>query len=202
MRTAFDSQRWLGVATGLLFLACSCSHKATDTQRDTNVNTAQYKTFRWVSQDDAKFLSLRDPNTKEPVQAWVNVRQQPVTEQRVKSVIENDLQQYGYTQQYEGMPDFFVTYYSPARDGNWVSSWTGITLAFHGAPLVIYPNFDMHKALQFRPGTAYVVIYDARTKRPAWTGEVANAISPEGEVNRPVVTARVQELIANFKNSA
>ncbi|MFL5812591.1 MAG: DUF4136 domain-containing protein [Bdellovibrionia bacterium] len=202
MRSGFGLRSWFGAGLGLMLMASSCSQKAIDTQRDANVNTQQYKTFRWLSPDDAKYLNLRDPNTNQPVQAWVNVRQQPVTEQRVRDVIEKDLQQYGYTSQNEGLPDFFVTYYSPARDKEWLSSWSGITLAFQGAPLVIYPNFDMHKALEFRPGMAYVVIYDAKTKRPAWTGEVIDAISPQGEVNRPVVTSQVQELIAKFKNSA
>jgi hypothetical protein len=187
---------------GLLILISSCSGKQVDKQRDTNVDTGRYKTYRWVSQDDARYLSLRDPNTNQPVQAWVNVTQRPQTEERVRQVVENDLQQYGYTPQPGGLPDFFVTYYSQARDKEWLSSWTGITLAFQGAPLVIFPNFDMHKAMEFRPGMAYVVIYDAKTKRPAWTGEVIDAISPTGEVNAPVVTARIQELIGKFKSTA
>jgi hypothetical protein len=49
---------------------------------------------------------------------------------------------------------------------------------------------------------AYVVVYDSKSKRPTWTGEVIDAISPKGEVNAPVVTARIRELIAQFKNTA
>jgi hypothetical protein len=199
---AFVSRIWSGFTLSLLLLISSCSQKAIDTQRDKNVDTQHYKTYRWVSQDDARYLSLQDPNTNQPVQAWVKIRTKSDTEERVRDVIERDLQQYGYRPQPEEIPDFFVTYYSPARSKEWLSSWTGITLAFQGAPLVIYPNLDMHKALEFRPGMAYVVIYDSKTKRPAWTGEVIDAISPQGEVNRPVVTARIQELIAKFKGAA
>jgi hypothetical protein len=188
--------------SGLMLLLSSCSAPSVDTQRDKNVNTQRYHTYRWVSQQDAAYLSLRDPNTNQPVQNWVNIRQRPETEQKVRNVIETDLQKYGYSPQYEGTPDFFVTFYSPTQAKDWISSWSGITLAFQGAPLVIYPDFDMHKALEFRPGMAYVVIYDSKSKRPAWTGEVIDAISPKGEVNAPVVTSQIQELIARFKSTA
>jgi hypothetical protein len=191
-----------GSMIAMTLFTFTCSSSKIDTQRDPHANTQNYHTFRWVSQQDAAFLSLRDPNTNQPVQNWVNIRQRPETEQRVRQVVESDLQQYGYIPQNEGTPDFFVTYYSPTQAKDWFCSWSGMTLAFQGAPLVIYPNFDMKKALEFRPGSAYVVIYDSKSKRPAWTGEVIGAISPEGEVNRPVVTARVQELIAQFKNTA
>jgi hypothetical protein len=191
-----------GSLIAMTLFTWSCSSSKIDTQRDTNANTQTYHTYRWISQQDAAFLSLRDPNTQQAVQNWVNIRQRPETEQKVRQVVEGDLQKYGYIPQNEGTPDFFVTYYSPTPAKDWISSWSGITLAFQGAPLVIYPNFDMKKALEFRPGSAYVVIYDSRSKRPAWTGEVIGAISSKGEVNRPVVTARVQELIAQFKNTA
>lgn len=186
----------------LAFLVSACSEAMIDTQKDPNADTRNYKTYRWVSPDDAKFLNLRNPNTNQPVQAWVNITQRPQTEQRVREIVEQDLQQYGYTPRPEGLPDFFVTFYSPAQNKDWISSWSGMTLAFQGAPLVIYPDFDMHKALEFRPGTAYIVIYDSHSKRPAWTGEVYDAISPQGQVDRQVVTARIQELIAKFKNVA
>jgi hypothetical protein len=191
-----------GSFLALTLLMSSCSAPAVDTQRDPNANIQGYHTYRWVSPEDAKYLSLRDPNTNQPVQNWVNIRQRPETEQKVKAVIEQDLQKYGYSPQDAGMPDFFVTFYSPTQAKDWISSWSGITLAFQGAPLVIYPNFDMHKALEFRPGMAYVVVYDSKSKRPTWTGEVIDAISPKGEVNAPVVTARIRELIAQFKNTA
>jgi hypothetical protein len=191
----------LRATIGLFLFISSCSNPTVATQQDKNVNIQNYKTYRWISQEDAEYLSLRDPRTNQPVQAWVNVVKKPQTEQRVREVVEQDLNKQNYAPQTTGTPDFFVTFYSQARDKEWLSSWTGITLAFQNAPLVIYPNFDMHKALEFRPGTAYIVVYDAKTKRPAWTGEVIDAISPQGEVNAPVVTARIQELIAKFKNS-
>ncbi len=190
----------VGAFVGMMILLSSCAGTTVDTQRDPNVDTQRYKTYRWVSQEDAQYLSLRDPNTNQPVQNWINISQRPQTEQKVRQVVETDLKQYGYTPKYEGLPDFFVTYYSPARDKEWISSWKGMTLAFQGAPLVVYPNFDMKKALEFRPGMAYIVIYDSKTKRPAWTGTVLDAISPKGDVDEPVVTARIQDLIGKFKN--
>lgn len=189
-------------AIALSIVASACSQATIDTQRDKNVDTHHYQTYRWITQDDAKFLNLRDPNTTQPVQAWVDVTQRPLTEQRVRAVVEQGLDQFGYTSKPEGLPDFFVTFYSQARDKEWISSWKGITLAFQGAPLVIYPNFDMKKAMEFRPGMAYIVIYDAKTKRPAWTGTIYNAISPKGEVDRQNVTERTQELIGKFKSTA
>lgn len=189
-------------ALGMSLLISSCSQSQVSAQRDKNVDTHHYQTYRWVNQDDAKYLSLRDPNTNQPVQSWVNIKQRPETETKVRKIVEKDLNQFGYTEQYEGQPDFFVTFYSLGRDKVWTSSWSGMTLAFQGAPLVIYPDFDMHKALEFRPGMGYVVIYDAKTKRPAWTGTVNNAVGPKGEVDAPAVTARIGELIGEFKNTA
>jgi hypothetical protein len=192
----------LGAALGLVVIVSACNEAAVRTQQEKDVRIQNYKTYRWVSQEDSRYLSLRDPNTDQPVQNYVNIRQRPQTEQRVREVVEKDLQQYGYTPQFEGLPDFFITFYSPTRAKGWISSWSGTTLAFQNAPLVMFPNFDMHRALEFRPGMAYVVIYDSKTKRPAWTGTILNAISPEGDVNAPVVTAQIGDLIQKFKAAA
>ncbi|MFL5811968.1 MAG: DUF4136 domain-containing protein [Bdellovibrionia bacterium] len=194
------ARNWMTAGTLIWVAACSTSQNHVD--RAANVDARAYKTYRWVSQDDAQYLSLSNPNTNQPVYNYVKITQRPQAEEQIKQVVEQDLNQQGYTQELSGTPDFFVTYYAPARDKDWISSWTGSTLSFRGAPLVIFPGFDMTKAQQFRPGMAYVVIYDSKTKQPAWTGTIMDAISPEGKVNAPQVTASVNDLLSQVKKPA
>lgn len=186
---------------GTILIALSaCSETTTRTSSDKSSHLKSAQTYRWLSPDDAKALNLQNPKTMQPVYNYTTIVQRPEIEEKVRRVVEKDLQDQGYRPDLTGQPDFFVTYYSQAKNKDWISSWSGTTLSFQGAPLVAFPNFDMNKAKEFRPGMAYIVFYDPVTQRPAWSGTIVDALQ-QGQVN-PQIDSRVQELIADFKTDS
>jgi hypothetical protein len=130
----------------------------------------------------------------------VRIIKRPQTEQKVRQVVEQDLKQFDYIPS-EGEPDFYITFYSPIPDGRWISSWSGYANSSQGTPIAIYPDFQNSTNMQPQPGTAYLVIYDSKTRRPKWTGTVMDAISSQGQVNASIVTPQIEALIAEFKNT-
>jgi hypothetical protein len=100
-------------------------------------------------------------------------------------------------------PDFYVTYYGKARDRDWISTWSGRTPTKNRVPVVIFPNYDETAipALQHQEGLVYFVVYDAKTRMPAWSGAISQS-DPNPDFSSPQTEAAIDKLIDEFRNSA
>lgn len=184
------------IGLGVLGSACS----SVLSQKDPTAPMEQYKTYRWVNQSDAKNLNLENPNV-EYMTGSTKVTQNPGLEKRIRPVIDQRFEQDGYHQLQTGTPDFFVSYYGKAKDRDWVSTWTGNTLTENNVPIVIFPGFNRRFANKYQEGTVYLVIYDAHSKSPAWSGNINRSdFGPDFGGSQTV--AAVDQLVDQFKQDA
>jgi hypothetical protein len=189
----------LGFAVSAV-LACACSTGPVSSYKDTSAPLASYHTFQWLTQADADRLKLQNPKF-DYLAGTARIVRRPELEARVRPEIEKRLEKDGFEASVGGTPDFYVTYYGKAKDEDWVSSWQGATLTINNVPVVIFPNFNQDYAYQFREGIIYLVIYDPKTRKPAWTGKLqSEKFGPHFE--SPEITAAVDQLADNFKASA
>ena len=182
---------------GGMFGGCSSSALSA---KDSSTDLSKYRTYKWITESDADYLNLHNPNYKFPV-AYMTVERKPEIEEKVRDRVEADLDNRGFTEATTESPDFYVTYYGKARDQNWVTSWSGRTPNIADVPIVIFPDLNPSQARDHIDGTVYLVFYDARTKRAAWTGRFRNSdFGPE--INDSEITSAVDELVSEFQSAA
>lgn len=173
-----------------------CTQPGAKTQSDEAVNLRNYRTYAWLTQDDARRLRLSDPKF-DYMSGEVRVTQRPEVEEKLKKVIEQDLQAKGYKPTNAPNPDFYVTYYGRAKNQDWVSTWKGATPAINNVPIVAYPHLSQAEAYQYRDGTLLLVLYDPRTARSAWTGSIYHALD-EKNLNEAAATVSINDLLAQL----
>lgn len=179
----------------------SCSAPRTETQKDSSAPISTYKVYRWVGEEEAKTLNLKDPKI-DFMASSVKIERRPGIEPQVRNEIEKNLQQNGFRPASAGEnADFYITYYIQAKDQNWISTWEGNTPSFNGTPLVLFPGFSRNSAYQYREGTLVLVVYDPKTKQPAWNGSALSILNPNG-LDTQRARTEVQHLIQEFKEVA
>jgi uncharacterized protein YceK len=189
----------LGTLASILIFWSGCSSQ-TLSSKDRNVDLSKYRTYKWISESDADYLNLHNPNYKYPI-AYMTVERKPAFEEKVRARVEEDLDNRGFTEATTESPDFYVTYYGKAQDQNWVTSWSGRTPNIADVPIVIFPDLNPSQARNHIDGTVYLVFYDARTKKAAWTGKFRNEDFGQN-INDTEIATAVDELVSAFQSSA
>lgn len=189
----------VGVLCALLTGFTACSTGEIESQKDPNVDMARYRTYAWLTQEDAKQLDLENPKI-DYIAGAVRVVQKPEIEQKIRDVVETDLRKQGFQPAQSGNPDFYVTFYGKAKNEDWVSSWHGFTAGVQNIPIVMYPDLERASAFRYQEGTLLVVFYDPKTRRPAWTGSIFGVLSGQA-VNEAQVATSLKLLIQDFKKS-
>jgi hypothetical protein len=156
----------IGITQVLLW---GCSTVKTTEDRASSV--ASYQRYSWLNQDDANQLNLKNPDIQY-MAGEVHITQNPDIDNKIRPLIEKELNKQGWIKTEQEVPDVYVTYYGKTKDGQWVSTWSGSTPAVNQVPVVIFPNFRQDRAHQFREGQVFITLYDTKTKKAAWTTSV------------------------------
>jgi hypothetical protein len=183
----------------LVLALVGCAAPAVETTRDAAMDVAHYRTFAWIDGDAARRLRLDNPAGIDFVTGYTSIVRRPEIEPDLKASVERELHSRGFTENAEH-PDFYVTFYGKAKDEDWVSTWSGRTPSIENVPLIMYPNLDRAAARAYREGSLLLVFYDPRTRKPAWTGSIANALSGK-KVDLSTVTADLGSLVAEFRRT-
>jgi hypothetical protein len=124
----------------------------------------------------------------------------PQINQKIRSLVEQELNQNGYAPSPDSYPDFFVTFYAKKKDQDWVSSWSGTTPSVQNVPVVIFPGYERTGTRRFQEGMVYLTLYDSKTKRPSWTGSV-QTLKLESDVGKPEDVAAVEKLVEELRKT-
>lgn len=182
-------------ALGILIQSCSSSPLRTAEADGAQIGS--YKTYQWLTPEVANDMKF-DRVQPMYISALAEVHRDTSIESQVRAEIEQGLRKDGYQPSTDRMPDFYVTFYGKAKDGRWISSWEGTTPSLYDVPVVIFPDFETKKMTRsYRDGTVYLVVYDAKTRKPAWTGEIQAGRFETGERKQEIVKA-IHELVDKF----
>jgi hypothetical protein len=162
-------------ALAALAVVYACSASPIREDQDRRADRSHYQTYQWISTSDVKTLRLDDPNI-DYVTGYSHIARRPDIELQLQIPVDRQLQAKGYRLA-EHNPDFYVTFYGRSKSGDWVSTWDGRAPSVNDVPVVIFPDYDRSEARRYRDGTLLLVLYDAKTTRPAWTGVMNNAYS-------------------------
>lgn len=190
-------------AAGVCFL-WGCASGPLRDETDPEVKLTKYHSYRWLSDDEARTLKLDAPKVDYFTDS-ITVDRDNELDGRVHQAMDRQLQATGYRAVSEGKPDFYVSYYVKQPDDTWLSSWRGITSAINETPVVIFPDFDRSKISTYRKGQVYLVFYDARTRRPAWTGiAMSQAFGPAEDLSKvePIIASLMGEYRDEVKATA
>lgn len=193
----------LGFSLGIGLLLSSCS-SGTTVRKDPEAKLTAYHTYNWVTQDQVNELKLTNPKI-DFIAGSVRVIRKEAEEGAIKAAIDESLRKQGFVlnagSSAGARPDFYVTYYGKAKNDDWVSTWTGSTPAVGNVPLVIFPDYNRESARTFHDGVVYLTVYDAKTQKPAWTGN-ASSSDFERRLEGPELLAAIDRLTKSFKDSA
>jgi hypothetical protein len=182
----------LALACLLVLTACSTVSTYTDPKADLST----YKTYRWVGESEAKLLNLGSPPTVDYVMGYSDVTRRNDLEPELKSVVDQTLHAKGFSLAADN-PDFFVTVYGRAKDSDWVSTYQGSVPSVNNVPVIMYPAYDLANARTYRDGMLVLVFYDAKTKKPAWTGVMADVLHKK-DVDLASISSDLRELTQQF----
>lgn len=153
----------------LMAVSFACS--PIQVRKESKVDVSNYHSYQWVTQNQVHSLHL----TKPPVMfrhPEVSIEYDKDIADTLRPLVDHDFQQKGYVLTTNGNPDFYVAFYGRRKDQSWVSTWSGSTQSTQGVPLVIFPDYRPVEDRKHIEGVVYIVLYDAKTQRPVWTGSV------------------------------
>lgn len=189
------------LSLGMAILASGCSGPTLQTEKDSNAKIADYRTYSWVTPDTVGVLRLDNPPI-DYLTGGSRIVERKDIERQVMPVIDQSLGQNGFTLATSGTPDFYVTYYGKAPDEDWVSTWNGYVPSVNNVPVIMYPGYEESATRSYREGSIVIVIYDTRSRKPAWSGTILEVLKPQDEVDQNAVTASIGELMGEFKRTA
>jgi hypothetical protein len=155
-----------------------------------------YKTYQWVTQPEAAYLNLQNPPTVDFVLGSSDITRRPDIEPGLISTVDQELQAKGFTLT-TANPDFYVTIFGRAKNSDWVSTWQGSAPSVDNVPIIMYPGYDRGQARTYRDGMIVLVFYDAKTRKPAWTGVMAGVLQKRS-VDLASVQKDLTQLIKDF----
>jgi hypothetical protein len=163
-----------GWGVHLSLTLASCSWGPVSAERDPHQDLAHYKTFSWLTPEDAARFKLSNPQIKHSADITRIERKEEV-DSGMRAQMEAQLQANGFTPAPGTEPDFYATFYEGTPTHEWISSWSGSTPSTNGVPLVIFPELSSKYAEPVRETTIFVAFYDAKTGRGAWSGKMVTA---------------------------
>jgi hypothetical protein len=155
--------RLLLVSFVVLFAACS--NLEVNTARAPDANLAQYRTYAWISRSEPKASS--------------------VTDQTVKSNVQEQLINKGLVPSQSGEPDLLISYF--------VREKTGFSRGLSPSEW----GWDQEAVYPVREGDLKLQFIDPKTNRAVWEGTASDVIGRAGPTQKEIADS-VTEILKRY----